>query len=252
VGGGGLPQFMQLMVVRIGNGMLGTVPAELTTEAGMRMKQAIRASAPPGVDYVGIVGLANGYMQYVTTNDEYALQSYEGGSNLYGPKTASAIATQLGSLAQSITEETPIIGVGPITATPGNERRILYQRSNGPRVEEIDRRVSELSCADGTLTARWIDAFPGLFVPADGQVIEVQQRSADGGWKVVAWDDDRHVEIHAIGREASGFAWEVRWKPPSLRPGTYRLALVARDVGNEGSFPSVPRAGVTVPVVECS
>ena len=42
-----------------------------------------------------VAGLANAYLQYVTTADEYQMQAYEGGSNLYGPRTLGIFQVRL-------------------------------------------------------------------------------------------------------------------------------------------------------------
>jgi hypothetical protein len=250
LGRGGLPRYAQFSAIRIGNGMIGSVPVEVTTEAGMRMKEAMR-SAGPTVDFVGIVGLTNGYMQYVTTAEEYTIQSYEGGSNLYGPNMGTAIIEELRRLAASLRMDRPVVRVGPITATPWTPRRILYPRSDGPRVSEIDRVIVGVTCVDRTLHGTWIDGYPGLFVPADGPVLEIQRRNETGQWQPVAWDDDRTVEVRTVGPAGTGYAWSVSWKPEEMTAGSYRLALFERFVPGEGTLASVPREGVAVPSVNC-
>ena len=47
-----------------------------------------------------VVGLANGYIMYVTTPEEYEFQHYEGASTLYGPATAPWLAQTFAMLAR--------------------------------------------------------------------------------------------------------------------------------------------------------
>ncbi len=100
---GGAPEIAQLSLVRIGDVVLATLPAEVTTRAGESMRDSIRAALGNGaatVRHIGIVSLTNGYMQYVTTAAEYGAQHYEGASNLYGPRTAEAFARLLAEMAR--------------------------------------------------------------------------------------------------------------------------------------------------------
>ncbi len=100
---GGAPEIAQLSLVRIGDVWLAALPAEITTLAGEGMRDSIRAalgSRAAAVRHIGIVSLTNGYMQYVTTAAEYGAQHYEGGSNLYGPRTADAFARLLADMAR--------------------------------------------------------------------------------------------------------------------------------------------------------
>jgi neutral ceramidase len=74
------------MVVQIGDLVAAAVPLELTTEVGFRIRDAmLRRSLEEGLGAraTAVVGLANGYMQYVATREEYQAQHYEGGSTLY-------------------------------------------------------------------------------------------------------------------------------------------------------------------------
>src|SRR5206468_3704854 len=102
----GLPGFAQVTVARIGPMYLGTVPLEPTTMAGAEMQRAIGLAAGLTWDdarrRVAIVGLTNGFLQYVTTRAEYAMQNYEGGSTLFGPNESAAFAGQLDTLTRRI------------------------------------------------------------------------------------------------------------------------------------------------------
>jgi neutral ceramidase len=79
------PLEVPVTVVRLGSLALVAMPAELTTAMGREIRQemaAILRSRQPI-----ILGLANEYLEYVTTEKEYQAQEYEGGSTLFGPRT---------------------------------------------------------------------------------------------------------------------------------------------------------------------
>ncbi len=107
---GGAPDIAQVSLVQIGDVLLATLPAEVTTMAGEQMRAAIRdalGERARGTRHIGIVSLVNGYMQYVTTAEEYAAQHYEGASNLYGPGTTAMFARVLGEMAAGGPREPP-------------------------------------------------------------------------------------------------------------------------------------------------
>jgi neutral ceramidase len=175
------------------------------------------------------VGLANGYMQYVTTDAEYGAQAYEGGSTLYGPNTLAVLAAELGKLAGALARSgaSPVNAVDSLIAYPGKSRTILPRRTDGPPPERVARAVLSQACAGDTVVVRWRDVYPGRLVPADGPVLRIE-RLAGGHWEVAAWDGDRELEVRAVrSLGGRGYLWEARWHSPS-GAGPFRVVLVAR------------------------
>src|SRR5262249_20289 len=105
------PTTMILQTIRINELLLVAVPGEMSIEMGQRLKQAVLQTAQhtrQSITYVAIVGLANQYISYFTTPEEYALQHYEGASTLYGPASGPVITARLGYLvAQMAAQTTP-------------------------------------------------------------------------------------------------------------------------------------------------
>ena len=223
VGLHGLPESAQFTVVRLGSLILAAVPAEVTTVAGSALKHAMRDSGEANglrVDHVALIGLANGYLQYVTTDAEYGAQHYEGGSTLFGPRTAAMFAEELGSLAATLARSggaSPPSQVDTLWAYPGKPSAVMPRPYAGPPAERITRRVVRLTCAGDTVTVMWIDLYPGRLVPADGRRIVIQA-DRNGVWEAVAWDDDPLVEVRTVRpRGRSGYLWEARWARGSAR-----------------------------------
>jgi neutral ceramidase len=233
VGEHGLPEAAQLSVIRLGDLLLGVVPAELTTRAGAQIEHAIADSArASGLKprAVAMVGLANGYMQYVTTDAEYGEQAYEGGSTLYGPNTAAVLSEELGKLAGLLARSgaSPANPIDSLVAHPGTSQTILPRRTAGPPPERVTRTVLGQSCVGDTLVVRWRDLHPGRLVPADGPVLRIERLVGDG-WETVVWDDDRELEVRAVRSLGSrGYVWEARWRHPA-RAGAFRVVLVERQ-----------------------
>ncbi len=242
----------QLAVVRLGDLLLGAVPAEVTTVTGAMIKQAIADSARAhGLTprAVAVVGLANGYISYVTTAAEYSAQQYEGGSDLFGPGTAAFLATRLGSVAGALAAAGRSASksvVTPFTVYPGPYVQIVTAGGAAPRSGR-SRAFIGPSCDHDTLRAIWTDPRPPS-APRDSQVLSIA-RQEGSGWTTVGWDDDPQVEVRLARRPVDvrvlffplqhrDARWEVRWaRPPG---GKYIVALLPRD-----GFPADTTVAVT-------
>lgn len=99
------PQVLPLQLVRLGGLAIAALPAELTTQAGRRLKETIREAL--GVDRVLLTCYANAYAGYVTTPEEYDLQAYEGASTHFGRWTLGAYQTEFRRLAQAMIAQPP-------------------------------------------------------------------------------------------------------------------------------------------------
>lgn len=116
---GGVPEEVPLGVYRIGKLTLATLPGEFTTMLGRRLARSVAGAAGSG-ERTLLVGLANEYLSYFTTEAEYETQQYEGASVLYGPASAKRIEDALRELAQGLavptrrTQDVPYrYGAGP-------------------------------------------------------------------------------------------------------------------------------------------
>ena len=95
-----VPTVLPLQIVTIGSFALVCVPGEFTTTAGARLEATVLARlAKRGITTVQICTYCNDYMGYVTTNEEYQAQAYEGGHTIYGQWTLGAFQTRLAALA---------------------------------------------------------------------------------------------------------------------------------------------------------
>ncbi len=90
-----------LTLVQIGSRRILTVPAEPTTMVGRHLAAA--AADPAGTPAI-LATLTSGYIQYLTTAEEYATQQYEGGSTLYGPASGAFFTEKARLLAASLGE----------------------------------------------------------------------------------------------------------------------------------------------------
>lgn len=82
------PQRTWLSAVSIGDILILTVPGEASTQVGYDLRNAVTALGQPDP---WILGLANDYMAYFTTRDEYGEGAYDSCSSLFGWKGAARI-----------------------------------------------------------------------------------------------------------------------------------------------------------------
>lgn len=244
----GLPEVAQLSVVMIGDLLLAAVPFEVTTAAGAYLKRTVRDSARAHgmtVSGVAVLGLANGYVQYVTTDAEYGAQLYEGGSTLYGPQTAAVLAQALGRLAVDLGEaggRSPRNVVDSLTVYPGESTAVLPGSTQGPPAENITREFLALVCTGDTVVARWNDVYPGRLVPADGWVVQIERESGEP----LVRDDDPYLEVRALRpARKRGYVWELRWDRHGLYSGPVRIVLLARGPLAQIKSQSCGPGGVT-------
>jgi neutral ceramidase len=114
-----VPTVLPLQIIRLGSLVLVCCPGEFTTMAGQRVVQTVQnALAGTGVEQVLICTYCNDYMGYVTTNEEYQEQAYEGGHTIFGQWTGAAFQTCFAALAEQLKR-------------PAEDRD--YDRSNRPK-----------------------------------------------------------------------------------------------------------------------
>lgn len=92
-------QVVPIGIVRIGQLVILVGPAEFTTMAGRRIREAVANALNCPPKYVVLAGYANDYAGYVTTREEYESQQYEGGHTLFGPWTEAAYRQEFVYLA---------------------------------------------------------------------------------------------------------------------------------------------------------
>lgn len=219
---GEVPQEVPLSVVRIGDRLVVTIPGEISSGMGRRVREAVLEAAE-GHDIAGvsIAAYANEYLYYFTTPEEYQEQHYEGGSTLYGTYSANLLSDTLTGLTEGLlaggtppapVDSDPTNGVEPdfTPFPPGAEDGYVLDQP------ATTRRLQRASF-------EWRGGPDGLDRPLDKAFVTVQRRTSTG-WRAV--DDDLGLsmlwEVDDEGR------YRARWEAPLTTPtGEHRFVVTA-------------------------
>lgn len=220
---GSPPPAVPISVVRIGDGALATVPGEPTKQVGVHIREALLpALAPLGVKSITIGGLAQDYIQYITTPAEYGAQSYEGASTLFGKNEATFLQERLAELASDMTTGRPAPAASPLDTSYG-------VMPNGPGYS--------LGAAAGTITQQpapsvarmdkidlaWTGGPDGTDRPVDKAFVRAE-RIVGKRWRVV----DSDLALAMLWRVDGQGHYTLEWQPAATVPtGTYRLHVTA-------------------------
>lgn len=111
-----VPTVLPLQIVILGQIALVCCPGEFTTTAGKRLLQVVAERLRPrGIEQVLICTYCNDYMGYVTTNEEYQEQAYEGGHTVFGQWTLAAFQTRFVALADELLKDEGLRGHDRVT-----------------------------------------------------------------------------------------------------------------------------------------
>jgi neutral ceramidase len=219
---GQFPTAIPLTAVRIADRVVVTVPGEMTSGMGRRLRSAVlRAGAGAGIRRIVISGVANDFVQYVTTPEEYDRQHYEGGSTLFGRAEGIFIQERLAELVRRLVRGRPAPPPDPFDPRNG-----VFDRAAGfgrgaasGRILRQPRAIRRLQRA----RFRWSGGPRGRDRPLDRAFVTVQ-RLVGGRWQKAADDLGLHI-LWTVGPEGR---YEARWEAPPWAPlGRYRFRITA-------------------------
>ncbi|KAJ8074439.1 hypothetical protein PM082_015340 [Marasmius tenuissimus] len=247
---------VDIQILRVGNFVMLIMPGELTTMAGRRIREAIRAELiSSGIigsnAYVVVAGPANTYGHYVTTREEYGVQRYEGASTIYGQYTLEAYIEKYSSLL-------PYLGDSKPTTTPASDAPPAEQTSKaislrtgvvfdaapiGKKFGDVltDVRTSGPYRAGETVIVQFVGANPRNNLRLEGTFLSVEQQ-VSGEFKAVKsdshpstifrWNRDSTV----LGTSSVNISWTIESGTPA---GSYRIRYFGDSkplIGSISSF----------------
>jgi neutral ceramidase len=223
-----IPKAVPLLALRIGPRMIASIPGEMTAGMGRRVRQAVSdAARGSGVTSAVISGLANEYVDYFTTPQEYDAQHYEGGASVYGRTSGVALKEALVELTQSLVEGRPAPQPYP------------YDPRNGVADNAAPFSLGAASATGGDHpgAARrlgrprftWHGGARGFDRPLDRPFVQIQRRgAAPGAWQTI----DSDLGLAVLWTVDEDGLYRAEWEPPLDQPlGFYRFRITANRYG---------------------
>lgn len=256
------PSTVDVQMLRVGNFVMLVMPGELTTMAGRRMREALRAklisSGILGTDaYVVIAGPANTYAHYVTTPEEYAVQRYEGASTIFGKWTLDAYIDKYSSMVSFLGDNasgTPASDAPPAEQTSSAislQTGVVFDApSLGKGFGSVLANVNSTPYRAGdTVHVQFVGANPRNNLRLEGTFLTVEQLVSGNQWKVVRTDSHpsttyRWTRTSTItGMSTVDVTWTIE---SGTTAGSYRIRYfgdskpligsISSFVGTSGTF----------------
>lgn len=224
-----VPSVLPFQVLKLGNVLIAAAPFELTTMSGRRIKSTIQKALPDSERYhVLLSTLANAYVQYVATNEEYQLQRYEGASTIFGPWSLAAMQQEYSQLTQALLTNQAVPD-GPMPADLLNfqinlQTGVLFDATpSGKHFGDVYQDVKNQYQPGDTVQAIFWGAHPKNNFHIQDSFLEVQQWQ-NNQWVPVRfdrdWDTEYHWERDGIANSKVTVVWHI---PKDVTPGSYRL-----------------------------
>ncbi|KAH7334765.1 Neutral/alkaline nonlysosomal ceramidase [Rhizoctonia solani] len=247
------PSIVDIQMFRVGQLVMLIFPGELTTMAGRRLREAVRAklisSGVIGSDaYVVVAGPANTYSHYVTTREEYSIQRYEGASTIYGPFTLEAytdLFTKYTSYLADSANGTPPAGPTPEDLTKKSislQTGVVFDAA--PIGKSFGSTLTDVSTSykrGQTVTAVFQGANPRNNLRLEDTFMTVDQ-FVGGTWKTVRTDSHPSTKFGwlrtntVLGYSTVTANWTIESTTPA---GSYRITYNGNNkplIGSIGSF----------------
>jgi neutral ceramidase len=234
------PHRLLAQIIIVDNMILLPLPLEITCEAGKRMSSHIQGMAKQmgllHVQHVLPGSCANGYWGYVTTQEEYQQQYYEGGHTLYGPNTRKFMSEIHGNLLKNLMHS----GSGGELfrkCSYDMDANSFYPKSNTFHANYKEYRSPRYVSDTQTSyywSFQWTCSNPSQ-IKWHQPLIRIACKMKDSNWQILAIDnipiDDQGFDMATLisGKDPSNdnTKYETRWYHPQTRTDTlYRFEIL--------------------------
>lgn len=222
------PNIVDIQLLRVGQLLIIVSPGEATTMAGRRWKEAIASSASlaslTAEDSIVVLGgPANSYTHYIATEEEYAIQRYEGASTLYGPHTLNAYINLTTRYLPYLSSHPPPQLLPPGPSPPNNIDRslsfirgVVFDRT--PFFTSFGDVISDVGtvCHPGQkVSVTFVGANPRNDLRLEQTYASVERQDENGNWRRVRDDADWSLLFEwkrinsVLGTSEVTITWEV-------------------------------------------
>jgi neutral ceramidase len=244
-----VPAVVPLGVYQLGTITIATLPGEFTTVMGRRIAASVERALPTPPQRVLLVGLANEYVSYFATPEEYEAQHYEGASTLYGQDAAPLVEYELTRLAHGLSGS----GSEPqrtFRYCPGPQHSFTLYDAGAPPHSPDEGLAELLEDATTGLPVRnspwfcWEDRLPTL--PSRNDTAErvtprvtLERQDGGGTWSPVVIDGTEETDdgidfvTIAYANDAHRSIWCSIWMPPAERDSLTTLRFHVATLHND-------------------
>jgi neutral ceramidase len=229
-------------MLRFGPLAVAAFPAEITTQAGRRIKAAVQAKAGTNAPEGAIIaGLTNSYASYTATPEEYDACYYEGSFTLWGRRQAAKYRDLAADLAANMYAGGPAVASGPEPpqVSPGTPQSpTVRQTPNAGDVVEQPKDVQRLQ----RVVFRW-RAGDQTVDPGRGRAFVTLQRRVGSSFVDVATEDSLYDTTEVHGDTQGNEVWTHTFEFHECVPlGTYRFVVRGRADKGGGVQPYTVRS----------
>ena len=226
VAAGSSPQVVRVQLLRINDLALAAMPGEPTIQMGRRIERSVLAAGGGLFTKALTVGLANDYVSYMATTQEYEAYQYEGGFSLYGQQTGNLFKSRLVDMATAMKTGVPMpaCSVDRGCVTPPDTSGLAA----APRPLAVDvgagsavSQPVDVARFQGT-RFEWTGGGPAAEWSQNDALVELQKRTGPT-WKTVASDLDFELPVH-YAKAAGVHHWTAFFDPTKdWEDGVYRF-----------------------------
>jgi len=223
------PQIVPLQVLKIGNLAIGSIPTEVTTMSGRRIKDTlVNGLKSVGVNYSVVASLANTYNSYMATKEEYQLQGYEGGGTFFGPNQLNAFQQELGMMCDAIVSGTAVAdGTAPADITGDTINMttgvVLDDKPASVEFGSVFTQPSASYKRGAIISAVFWGGHPRNNLMTQKTYLEIEKINTDGSTTIVARDWDPETK-YIWQRDSTAYSKiTIVWNTKNAKAGTYRI-----------------------------
>ncbi|KAH8695610.1 putative neutral/alkaline nonlysosomal ceramidase [Talaromyces proteolyticus] len=266
------PDIVDVQGLRLGQLLVIVSPSEVTTMSGRRWKAMVSQEAQKVLsisDPIVVLGSpANSYSHYVTTEEEYGVQRYEGASTLFGPNELAAYVnlslTYLPYLGSTKNVATlPAIPAGPnppvntnisLSFIPG----VVYDNPPlGHSFGDVltSSPINETYSPGDYFAVTFVGADPRNDLRSEDTYASVDMKHDNGDWERVRSDLDWNLTFEwartdaVVGSSDVTLTWQIEdsyyltgWAQP-LQSGTYRIHYYGNSKNILGTLTAIEGIG---------
>lgn len=223
------PHIFPFQIVKLGSVSIAAFPGEMTSMAGIRLKNTIlQAFQGTDVKHSILVCYANSYSNYTTTREEYSQQHYEGASTLFGPNQLEAIQQEYRKIAELLRDNKPMPKGIPYPKYVGKLKkfhsRMRYDDDPmGKEYGDMIEQPNESYNRGNKVMVKFIGANPRNNLKIMDTFLKVQRKINDN-WETVYRDLDFETKYHWKRQGIAHSVITIDWNIPKDEvPGEYRI-----------------------------